>query len=174
MTMRMQTIGLDGTATAVTAPQSARPVSNAPANKVTVAVLADTAPAWLPVLADERVRLLSVDARGALLLPQDRPDILIIDSLLALSERRLSLLISQLRWGCPDMVVVLADGMIGARHDFAHDLNFDPTLGPMHVRAALVVAIMTLARTRPALALAQKGRPALLRRSSVRRTRLFH
>jgi len=172
--MRMQTIGLDGTSTAVSAPLSPAPSAASRPSKVTVAVLADTPPTWLSALADERVHLLCVDAGGALLLPQDRPDVLIIDSLLALSERRLSLLITQLRWGCPDMVVALADGMIGARHDFAHDLNFDPALGEGHVRAALAVAMATLARTRPALETGRKPRPALLRRPSVRRTRLFH
>jgi hypothetical protein len=108
-------------------------------------------------------------------LPQDRPDVLFIDAPFVLSDRRLSLLVTQLRWGRPDLVVVVADGMIGQTYEFGHDLNFDPKLGSVHAADALAVAISVLARRRSGPD-AQRQKALfvpLLRRPSVRRTNLF-
>jgi hypothetical protein len=180
MTMRMQTIAAGAKAeVASTLPSSLVPAlfpsqGSGPA-VLTVAVLSNTVPEWLTAMAGLGLRLLCVGADGATLLPQDRPDVLFIDAPFVLSDRRLSLLVTQLRWGRPDLVVVVADGMIGQTYEFGHDLNFDPKLGSVHAADALAVAISVLARRRSGPD-AQRQKALfvpLLRRPSVRRTNLF-
>ncbi len=178
--MRMQTIAGEAKAEVAPTLQSSLvpallPSQGPGASVLTVAVLADRVPEWLSSLAGLGLRLLCVGADGAALLPQDQPDILFIDAPFVLSDRRISLLVTQLRWGRPDLVVVLADGMIGQEHGFPHDLNFDPALGPEHAGDALAVALSILSRKRagPAASRQKALFVPLLRRPSIRRTRLF-
>lgn len=140
---------------------------------LTVAVLSADYPDWLSTLADIGAQLVCIGAEGAYLLPRLCPDILFLDAASPLSERRTALLVAQLRWGCPDLVVVLADGIIGQRHAFRHDLNFDPALGGDHARDALAVAVALLLRRQSGQAPTNRRPPALLRRTAPRRTRLF-
>lgn len=178
--MQMQTIAVGAKAeVAATHPSSLVPAllpsQGSGAAVLTVAVLSDAVPEWLFVMAGLGLRLLCVGADGALLLPQDRPDVLFIDTSFVMSKRRLALLITQLRWGRPDLVVVVADGMIGQDYGFSHDLNFDPSLGPDHTSDALAVALTVLSHRRAgSTAPLQKVLfVPLLRRPSVRRTSLF-
>lgn len=178
--MQMQTIAVGAKAeVAATLPSSLVPAllpsQGSGAGVLTVAVLSDTIPEWLFAMAGLGLRLLCVGGDGALLLPQDRPDVVFIDAPFVLSQRRLALLITQLRWGQPDLVVVVADGMIGQDYGFSHDLSFDPSLGPDHTGDALAVALTVLSRRRAgATAPRQKTLfVPLLRRPSVRRTSLF-
>lgn len=178
--MQMQTIAVGAKAeVAATLPSSLVPAllpsQGSGAAPLTVAVLSDTVPEWLFAMAGLGLRLLCVGAEGAQLLPQDRPDVLFIDAPFVLTERRLALLLTQLRWGQPDLVVVLADGMIGQGYGFDHDLNFDPSLGPDHAGDALAVALTILSRRRAGPAALRQKRlfVPLLRRPSVRRTTLF-
>lgn len=175
--MRMQTILVDAKAEVDSTLSSSLVPSQGPGAQIlTIAVLADGCPAWLAALAGQGVRLLCVGADGAALLPQDQPDILFVDAPFVLSHRRLALLITQLRWARPDLVVVVADGMVGQDYGFAHDLNFDPSLGMVHAGDALAVSLAILARKRlPAQPAPRKSLSVpLLRRPSVRRKSLFH
>lgn len=140
---------------------------------LTVAVLATGVPDWLAALADDGAHLVSAGCGATDLLPGLCPDILFIDTVCGLSDRRIELLIVQLRWGRADLVVVLADGMIGEDRGFRHDLNFDPALGVGHARDALAVAVTLLARRRRLHSVTPQQKPALLRRTAPRRTRLF-
>lgn len=178
--MRMQTIAVGAKAEVAQTLLSSlvpalRPSQGPGVAVLTVAVLSDTVPDWLGAMAGLGLRLLCVGADGASLLPQDQPDILFIDAPFVMSDRRLALLVAQLRWGRSDLVVVLADGMIGQDHGFAHDLNFDPSLGADHAGDALAVALSILSRKRQGGDLPRQ-KPLfvpLLRRPSVRRSRLF-
>lgn len=180
MTMRMQEITVDAKAEVgltgpTPVPSSLVPSQGPGAQVLTVAVLSDGCPDWLSMLAGQGMRLLCVGAEGAALLPQDQPDILFIDAPFVLTNRRLNLLLAQLRWARPDLVVVLADGMIGQDHGFSHDLSFDPSLGRIHAGDALAVALAILARKRFPEGTARRKLLSvpLLRRPSVRRERLF-
>ncbi len=179
--MQMQTIAVGAKAeVAATLSSSLVPAllpsqASGAAAEVTVAVLSEEVPEWLCAMAGLGLRLLCVGQKGAQLLPQDRPDVLIIDAPFVMSERRLALLVAQLRWGKPDLVVVVADGMIGQGYGFAPDLNFDPSLGSAHAGDALAVALTLVSRRREG-----SGAPRqkalfvpVLRRPSLRRTRLF-
>lgn len=151
-----------------------QPIAEARADTITVAVLSTGTPDWLAVLAATGARVLCVGAEGAALLPQDRPDVLIIDAPLALTTRRTAQLIRQLTWGKPDLVVLVADGMLGQSRGFDHDLSFDPALGAAHVEDAFAVARHLLCHSRlRAPATDRPEQPALLRRNALRRVDLF-
>lgn len=178
--MQMQTIAVGAKAEVAATLSSALvpallPSQESGAAVLTVAVLSETVPEWLCAMAGLGLRLSCVGRNGAQLLPQDQPDVLVIDTPFALSERRLALLLTQLRWGRPDLVVVVADGMVGQTYGFAHDLNFDPSLGSVHAGDALAVALTLLSRRRAGSSAPRKKAlfVPLLRRPSLRRTRLF-
>lgn len=151
-----------------------QPLSAPRADAVTVAVLSSGTPDWLAVLAATGARVLCVGEDGASFLPQDRPDVLIVDSPLVLSARRTALLIRQLTWSKPDLVVLVADGMLGQVRGFDHDLSFDPALGAAHVEDAFAVARHLLCHSRLRAPVGQRhDQPALLRRDAPRRADLF-
>lgn len=140
---------------------------------LTAAVVTATPPDWFSGLADNALRLISADAEGAEWLPCHCPDILFVNNPSVLTDRRMALLIAQLRWGRPDLVVVLADGMIGVEYGFDHDISFDPSLGQDHVRTVLAAAISLLDQRRGGNRQSRRQPPALLRRKTPRRTQLF-
>ena len=150
------------------------PIAAPRAETITVAVLSRHTPDWLAAVATTGARVLCVGAEGAPLLPQDRPDVLIVDTPLAITPRRVALLVRQLRWAKRDLVVLVADGMVGAATGFDHDLTFDPSLGAAHVEDALAVARHLLCHSRLRVPSDRSAdAPALLRHNAPRRADLF-
>lgn len=151
-----------------------QPIFDAATTGVTVAVLSRGTPEWLAVFAASGVRVLCVGAEGAEFLPQDAPDVLVIDAPLAVTAFRLSLLVRQLRWAKPDLVVLLADGAQGALAAASYDLSFDPAQGAEHIEDAFAVARHLLSHSRIRAPETPVGtQPAVLRRSAPRRVALF-
>lgn len=152
----------------------AMPIAAPRAETITVAVLSQETPDWLAPLAATGARVLCVGAEGAALLPQDQPDVLIVDTPLAMTSRRVALLVRQLCWAKPDLVVLVADGMVGAATGFDHDLTFDPALGATHIEDAFAVARHLLCHSRLRVPASRSAdTPALLRHNAPRRADLF-
>lgn len=141
------------------------------AEGLTVAILSHRIPDYAAALVAAGARVLCVDADAAGLLPQDRPDVLIVDAPAELSPRRITLLVAQLRWANPDLVLLLADGRAAADYGCPNTLHFDPTLGPAHAEDALAMARHLIHEARG------QGRTApaipVLRREGQRRMTLF-
>lgn len=139
----------------------------------TIVLLSNARPVWLAALPDQGQAVRCLTAAEALFAPRLCPDVLVLDLPFALSPRRIALLIRQLRWGRPDLVVAVADGMIGRKYGFDHDLNFDPCPQAGEAGDALAVAATLSRLRRQARAAKALVPPALLRRSVPRRTSLF-
>ena len=153
--------GLDATA----------PPASSPA--LTIALLSNARPAWLATLPDQGQAVICLDGAEATLAPRLCPDVLVLDMPLVLAPQRVALLIRQLRWGRPELVIAVADGMIGRKYGFDHDLNFDPRPEAGEAADALAVAV-TLAQVRRQTGTAKSlAAPALLRRNVPRKIHLF-
>lgn len=158
-----------------TAAEPATPSGTRPAAcGLTVAILAPCLPPYASALAAAGARVLCADGAEAGLLVQNAPDMVIIDAPAGLSPRQIALLLAQLRWGCPDLVVLVASGMIGAGYGFDFDMTFDPGLGADHAADALAMARHLLCHSRLRdCDTALSGGVALLRRDAPRRMDLF-
>lgn len=139
------------------------------ADGLTVAILSQTVPDYAAALVTAGARVLCVDAEGARLLPQDSPDVLIVDAPAGLSQRRLTLLVAQIRWGNPDLVLLLTEEELVTDHGCPNTIHFDPSLGTAHAEDALAMAryLIDDART------ARGPSVPLLRREGQRRLHLF-
>ena len=145
------------------------------ANGLTVAILSPVVPDYAAALVAAGARVLCADPDGAASFAPERPDVLIVDQPARIAPRRVALLAAQLRWGNPDLVVLVADGMVGVDYGFAHDLAFDPALGPAHAEDALSMArhLLCHARLRVAANTPAPVVPLLRRAAGARRKTLF-
>lgn len=141
------------------------------AGGLTVAILSRAVPDYAAALVGAGARVLCVDSDAAGLLPQDRPDVLIVDAPTDLTPRRIALLVAQLRWSNPDLVLLLADGRAAADYGCPNTLHFDPTLGPAHAEDALALARLLIDQAR-GMDRAVPHVP-VLRRDARRRLTLF-
>jgi hypothetical protein len=141
---------------------------------LTVAVLSARMPDYAAGLIAAGARVLCADGAEAGLLVRECPDVLVIDAPRGLSPRQIGLIVRQLRWGCRDMVVIEATGMVGTPCPYPVDLGFDPDLGPDHAADALAMARHLLCHSRlRALPAPSVASVSLLRRDAPRRAGLF-
>lgn len=138
------------------------------------AVLSDRATDTMAALA--RLDITAIDATRAdlALLTRDRPDILILDIAPGtLTARRIALLVAQLRWTRPDLVIAVAAGRSAIAQGFPVDLIFDATapLDMLETTLADLRHVLTHSRLRPTPTTG--AAPALLRRAAERRASLF-
>lgn len=145
------------------------------AQGLTVAIIGPVVPDYAAAFVAAGAQVHCVDMDGVGALPQERPSILIVDQPAKVSARRVALLVAQLRWGNPDLVVLVADGMVGVDYGFPHDLSFDPKLGPAHAEDTLSVArhLLCHSRIRAAANLPAPVVPVLRPATGERRKTLF-
>lgn len=106
-------------------------------------------------------------------LPLSSPDILVVSLPGAVPIRRIGLLIAQLRWRKPDLVVLLSDAMVGMKYDFDVDVIFDAYSRPMHLHDVLLQAGQMLRLSRIAKKTSEPVPTGLLHHAAQPRSNLF-